>query len=175
LHLCKAYAGIATQKFHEAKEQLAFAAVLASKLECGRDDVECKCLEALVLRRLGEDSEALLEEATSLATMFGLERIVADTHPDLLRGASPPPPGRKPPGRSLPSREKSVLPTELLTPKERDVLGLLAQGMPNKQIAVAASVSRETVKWHMKNLLIKLDAADRAHAIKRAYLLGILG
>jgi LuxR family maltose regulon positive regulatory protein len=54
------------------------------------------------------------------------------------------------------------------------VLKLLADGMSNKQIARVMDVSDETVKWHLKNLFIKLDAGTRKHAVDRARLLGLL-
>ena len=62
----------------------------------------------------------------------------------------------------------------LLTPKEREILRLLANNMSNKQIAIALGVGAETVKWHLKNLFGKLYAANRKHLLDRARMLGIL-
>jgi LuxR family maltose regulon positive regulatory protein len=62
----------------------------------------------------------------------------------------------------------------LLTLKEREVLTLLNSKLSNKEIALALSISEETVKWHMKNLFLKLHAASRKHAIARARLLGLV-
>jgi diaminopimelate decarboxylase len=45
-----------------------------------------------------------------------------------------------------------------LTPKEREVLELLARNLSNKEIGLAMQVGEETIKWHMKNLFAKLDA-----------------
>ena len=51
-----------------------------------------------------------------------------------------------------------------LTPKEIDVLRLIAGGHPNKEIAGRLSVTEETVKSRVKNILSKLGANDRTHA-----------
>ncbi len=46
----------------------------------------------------------------------------------------------------------------VLTPKEREVMELLARNLSNKEIGRAMQVGETTVKWHVKNLLAKLDA-----------------
>ena len=62
----------------------------------------------------------------------------------------------------------------LLTPKEAHILGLLNSGMSNKGIARAMEISEQTVKWHLKNLFVKLSAPSRQHAVGRARLLGLI-
>ena len=59
-------------------------------------------------------------------------------------------------------------PLEELTPREIDVLRQLALGRANKDIAAALSISEETVKSHVGNLLGKLEAENRSHAIVQA-------
>ncbi|HTB15295.1 MAG TPA: response regulator transcription factor [Bryobacteraceae bacterium] len=54
---------------------------------------------------------------------------------------------------------------ELLTPKEIDVLRLIAAGNANKEIAAKLSVTEDTVKSRVKNILDKLGANDRTHAV----------
>jgi DNA-binding NarL/FixJ family response regulator len=54
---------------------------------------------------------------------------------------------------------------ELLTPKEIDVLRLIAAGNANKEIAAQLSVTEETVKSRVRNILDKLGANDRTHAV----------
>lgn len=63
---------------------------------------------------------------------------------------------------------------ELLTPRELDVLILLAQRITNREISRALGISTNTVKQHIGNLLGKLEVADRRQAIVRATELGIL-
>ena len=54
---------------------------------------------------------------------------------------------------------------EGLTPREIDVLRLIAGGNANKEIAAQLSLTEETVKGHVKNILAKLGAKDRTHAV----------
>lgn len=54
---------------------------------------------------------------------------------------------------------------EALTPREIDILRLVAGGNANKQIAGTLSLSEETVKSHVRNILAKLGARDRTHAV----------
>ena len=54
------------------------------------------------------------------------------------------------------------------------MLGLLARGLSNMEIASILDVSGETVEWHLKNLFQKLSAETREHAVDRAHLLGLL-
>ncbi len=60
-----------------------------------------------------------------------------------------------------------------LTPKEAAILKLLNKNMSNKMIARALDISDETVKWHLKNVFLKLSAGTRKHAVDRARLLGL--
>ena len=52
-----------------------------------------------------------------------------------------------------------------LTPREIDVLRLISEGNANKEIAAQLSLTEETVKGHVKNILAKLGAKDRTHAV----------
>ncbi len=62
----------------------------------------------------------------------------------------------------------------LLSPKEREVLVLVARGYANKEIATALAVSDETVKSHLKKIYAKLEAGSRKHAVTRARALGVI-
>jgi LuxR family maltose regulon positive regulatory protein len=63
---------------------------------------------------------------------------------------------------------------EPLTPRELDVLALLAQGLTNKEIAQRLVISHGTVRQHAYNLYQKLQVNNRQQAVKRASDLGIL-
>lgn len=113
-----------------------------------------------------------------------MQRVVQDTHPDLtkwvqslqrqtLPAATAVSPAPMPVSRPE-SAPSSVSASRLLTPKEREVLQLLARNLSNKQIALALNVGEETVKWHLKNLFGKFQAGTRQHVVARAYMLGIL-
>jgi DNA-binding NarL/FixJ family response regulator len=62
---------------------------------------------------------------------------------------------------------------ELLTPREREVLGLVARGRANKAIALDLGVAEKTVKTHVGNILGKLGLADRTQAALYAVREGI--
>ena len=55
--------------------------------------------------------------------------------------------------------------TEPLTPREREVLRLLASGLGNKEIAAKLKISEHTAKFHVASILSKLGAASRAEAV----------
>lgn len=61
-----------------------------------------------------------------------------------------------------------------LTPREREVLGLIAQGLPSKQIGRTLNISERTVKFHTASLLRKLEAENRPQAIAHAAQRGLL-
>ncbi len=63
---------------------------------------------------------------------------------------------------------------QLLTDREREVLQLLALGLPNKTIARRLNVSEHTVKFHVGSILAKLDAGSRTEAVTRAARRGLL-
>jgi LuxR family maltose regulon positive regulatory protein len=62
-----------------------------------------------------------------------------------------------------------------LSPRECDVLRMIAEGQSNKEIARNLAIAPETVKAHMKHIFTKLDVQRRAQAVSRAQLLGLVG
>jgi len=63
---------------------------------------------------------------------------------------------------------------EPLTPRELDVLGLMAEGLPNKAIAARLGISDQTVKFHVASITGKLSAANRTEAVRIALRRGLL-
>jgi DNA-binding NarL/FixJ family response regulator len=63
---------------------------------------------------------------------------------------------------------------EALTSREKDVLRLVAEGCANKEIAARLSITEETVKSRVKNILLKLGANDRTHSVAIALKRGII-
>jgi DNA-binding CsgD family transcriptional regulator len=61
-----------------------------------------------------------------------------------------------------------------LTPREREVLGHLAEGVSNKTIARRLGISIHTVKFHVASLLDKLDATGRTDAVAHAARRGVI-
>lgn len=66
----------------------------------------------------------------------------------------------------------SALPEDL-TRREREVLALIGQGLPNRGIAEKLFISEATVKTHINNLFAKADIPDRAAAVRRAIEAGL--
>jgi DNA-binding CsgD family transcriptional regulator len=61
-----------------------------------------------------------------------------------------------------------------LTPRERDVLGLMAEGASNKAIARRLAISVHTAKFHVGSVLEKLDATGRTDAVAHAARRGVI-
>ena len=61
-----------------------------------------------------------------------------------------------------------------LTSRQQEILPLLAEGMPNKQIAGTLGVTEGTIKQHLKDLFRRLGARNRTQAVKEARRLGLL-
>ena len=66
-------------------------------------------------------------------------------------------------------------PGESLTPREREVLQLVAQGATNKEIASQLFIAENTVKNHLRNILAKLHLQNRAQATAYALREGLIG
>jgi LuxR family maltose regulon positive regulatory protein len=177
--IAQSYVAIARRDWTRALETLEPAGMIADQLRRGYDSILIKLLRVVALRATGADFSALMQEAVGLAEAYGLRRILIDTHSELalvqetstgsaLAARSPDL------GESVKHELPRVAPSALLTPKEQQVLQLLARRLSNKQIAAALEVGDATVKWHLKNVFMKLNVGTREHALQRARMLGIL-
>ena len=113
------------------------------------------------------------------AIQRGLHRLAKDTHPGISSWSTPLQTRAaavdvQPATTRIAADRRTATQAGLLTPKEREILDLLARGLSNKQIALTMNVSEETVKWHLKNLFGKLNAGTRDHLVNRARMLGLL-
>lgn len=99
--------------------------------------------------------------AAALADVEGLELVGKDDEPDAVVVAA---------SGSATGPEASID----LTPRELEVLGLLAEGASNKQIARRLGISVHTAKYHVASLLEKLDAVSRTDAVAHAARIGVL-
>jgi len=61
-----------------------------------------------------------------------------------------------------------------LSPREIEILALVAEGRTDREIALRLSLSVETVSWYVKGIRARLGARSRAHAVALAMRLGVL-
>jgi DNA-binding NarL/FixJ family response regulator len=76
-----------------------------------------------------------------------------------------------------PPRSRSLATDRLpepLTPREREVLELIAEGLPNKAIALRLAISDQTAKFHVASICGKLGASNRTEAVRIALRRGLV-
>lgn len=78
------------------------------------------------------------------------------------------------PSSDAPAQSSSDPRIDSLTPREKEILVLMSQGMSNAEIAAHLVVSATTVKTHVGNVLAKLDVRDRVQAVVVAYETGLM-
>jgi len=71
------------------------------------------------------------------------------------------------------SKQKRSAPVRL-TRREREVLILISQGLPSREVAEQLIVSKRTVDFHLANIYHKLDVSNRLQAFRRASELGLI-
>jgi LuxR family maltose regulon positive regulatory protein len=182
LGLARAYTAMAGHRWDLALPALEAIDPVVKQFRLVREILQVQLLLALARQHDGEDPMPRLRQTVGLAETLGLKRIAADTHPacveQLAADAAAPTPAdlqaAVQPSVTPTNTPAQVVDNALLTPKETEVLRLLAGNLTNKQIASAMGVGDQTIKWHLKNMFSKLQAGSRKHLIGRARMLGIL-
>jgi LuxR family maltose regulon positive regulatory protein len=159
---------IATMSPRQAADE---ACTLAKRLHRGSDYVIAR--GRLGRARLDEgDMKGKEDVQDSLVTAraWGLNRVLNDH--DRQRSASTH--QENPPQFPRQDPLRDPVQSGALTQREYDVLQGLAASLSNKEIALTLGLSDETIKWHLKNLFRKLEAADRKIAVARARMLRLI-
>ncbi|GGX64229.1 response regulator transcription factor [Streptomyces hiroshimensis] len=147
--------------------ELAELSRMAKVILLARPDTTPRAFEAL---RIGVRAVLSLEDPPEelirmIKTVIEVDAMVAPLTArkalDQLRTEQPPAPAPPPAGA--------------LTPREAEVMLLLAQGRSNAEIAEKLSISNTTVRSHVHHVLRKLDAGTRARAVAIAYETGLIG
>lgn len=101
--------------------------------------------------------------------------LVKDTKgQDLLNAIRSVHAGQRPLPPEIASRLAERIHRSDLTPRETEVLKLIADGMSNKEIAGMLGIGEGTVRVHASNIFAKLDCGDRAQAVSEAFRRGII-
>jgi DNA-binding NarL/FixJ family response regulator len=95
-------------------------------------------------------------------------------HTEVLRAVRTVHAGKRLMPQEVAQRISEYFPQIALTPREVEVLAFVAKGLANKEIADHLGTASGTVKMHIQNILGKLGAADRTHAVTIAIQRGIL-
>jgi DNA-binding NarL/FixJ family response regulator len=128
---------------------------LRERLPHGALDIVAECATVEAARRLAVDADGVL--------IAGPERQEGREDRERLDG------------REAADRLEEIDdPVEPLTPREVQVLELLAEGMSNKAIAERLGISDQTVKFHVASISGKLGAANRTDAVRRGVRRGLI-
>lgn len=115
---------------------------------------------------LGRDTDGAQIIAAVRAAAEGLIVLNHDTRVPLATDTANRAPAKATvPGPVLPAGNVPQSVGETLTPREIEVIQLMARGLPNKQIASRLGISLHTAKFHVAQILGKLDAASRTEAV----------
>lgn len=152
-----------------------------SGLEALRRIKEQHADQKIVMLTVSEEDDNLVEAVKSGANGYLLKSLDSQGFLASLRGLER--------GEMAISREASARVIEalvalslgqaqaakqILTPRENELLGHVAEGHTNRDIAEILSVSENTVKYHIRRILRKLDVNNRTEAVTEAIRIGIL-
>lgn len=141
----------------------------------GLDAIRTICAEdhsaRIIVLTMHHGEEDIYQALQAGAATYLLKEAILDDLPRIVRevhhGA-----------RVLPDEVERILAARdtrvPLTPREIEVLELVAQGLRNKEIAATLGITQETAKVHVRNILTKLDVTDRTAAVTRALRRGII-
>lgn len=137
------------------------------------DEGAIVCHEGCSRARLVREGRCLPAEELHARTATGRRRIALETIAaegadgamfiHVLRDAPAPAPAERPPG-----------PAPQLTPRQREILGLLAEGQPTKVVARRLGLMETTVRNHIRLLLLALGAHSQLEAVARARAYGLV-
>ena len=134
----------------------------------------------VVMLTVSDDDADLFEALESGALGYLLKNLSADQFFEMLDGLQR---GEAAMTRQTTTRLMKGLadlprqraePAQSLTQREIELLRLVAEGMSNKAIAQTLSISENTVKYHVKNILRKLGVQNRTEAVTQAIRAGLL-
>jgi DNA-binding NarL/FixJ family response regulator len=124
----------------------------------------------LILTTYGGDGHAV-RALKAGASGYLLKNMLRKDLPDAIRAVHA---GR----RRIPAEVAEALAShftdDALSPREIDVLQRIAKGNSNRRVASQLAISEDTVKTHMKNIMSKLGANDRTHAVMIALKRGMI-
>jgi len=141
------------------------ALILLAQTEPARRDVAMDFLrQALALAAPEGFRRVFVDEGPGLAELLRQARHVAPAFVDELLSLAP---------ASAATSVSGAAARSPLSAQELNVLALLAAGKSNAEIAAALFISHGTAKWHVHNILQKLEAGNRAQAIARAREMGL--
>ncbi|MFN0168488.1 MAG: LuxR C-terminal-related transcriptional regulator [Bryobacteraceae bacterium] len=146
------------------------ADVLLIDLEPGTEDSGISAPAVLLIDRAYVSSVAgsagihpralLTRDATEAEILAAVEAVAAGltaVHPELLDALAP--------ARAVTMRDVDSSADPALSPREVEVLRMLAEGLPNKIIAYRLGISEHTVKFHLTSLFSKLNVGSRTEAV----------
>lgn len=145
-----------------------------SGIELVRDLRRTRPLVGLVVLTMYDGDEHLLAALDAGASAFVLKQSPTSEVVAAARRAAAAPLTFSAEGLAAALRRQLATPEVQLTPREQEILALLAQGLSVAQVSAKLYVSASTTKTHMVRLYEKLGAANRTQAVMSAVRLGLV-